>query len=102
MIWRVADAKQRLSEVIRLAEKRPQVIYNRDTPVAAVVSAADLAAFIELREQSRHTLRDAVKEMVEIARDERYELPILRRTDRPNPLDIETPSRKKRRRRAPR
>lgn len=70
-----------------MAEQRPQIIYNRSTPVAAVVSATDYAAFMELREGTRRSLKDAVREMVEVADDERYVLPAESRTERPNPLD---------------
>ena len=45
MNWNVAQAKQRLSEVIREATREPQVIYNRNQPVAAVIAAEDLAAY---------------------------------------------------------
>ncbi|THF66274.1 type II toxin-antitoxin system Phd/YefM family antitoxin [Pseudothauera nasutitermitis] len=45
MSWNVAQAKQHLSEVLRLAAEEPQVIYNRSRPVAAVIPAQDLEAF---------------------------------------------------------
>jgi prevent-host-death family protein len=94
MSWKVAEAKQRLSELIRLAEKRPQVITNRDTPVAAIVSSSDYAEYMELREKDRHTFGDVVRDLAEAARDEGYELPASRRTDRPNPLDAKQKKRR--------
>jgi prevent-host-death family protein len=36
--WKIADAKQRFSEVVRRAQHQPQVIQNRDRPVAVVMS----------------------------------------------------------------
>ena len=39
MDWNVAQAKQRLSEVLRSAAEEPQRIYNRRRLVAAVVNA---------------------------------------------------------------
>lgn len=45
MNWNVAQAKQHLSEVIREAAHTPQLIYNRNRPVAAVIAAEDLASY---------------------------------------------------------
>jgi len=45
MNWNVAQAKQHLSEVIREAAREPQLIYNRNTPVAAVIAAEELAEY---------------------------------------------------------
>ena len=38
MAWKVAEAKQRLSEVLRCAAREPQTIYSRSRPVAVVVA----------------------------------------------------------------
>ena len=45
MEWKIAEAKQRLSELIRASAHGPQLIYNRDTPVAAVIAAGELADY---------------------------------------------------------
>lgn len=45
MHWNVALAKQRLSELIREAAIEPQVIYNRDSPVAVVIAAEELTEY---------------------------------------------------------
>ena len=45
MHWNVAQAKQRLSEVIREAAREPQTIYNRNAPVAVVIAAEELAEY---------------------------------------------------------
>lgn len=41
MSWKIGEAKQRFSEVVRLAEKAPQVIKNRDRVVAVVMNPRD-------------------------------------------------------------
>lgn len=41
MAWKIGEAKQRFSEVVRLAEKAPQIIKNRDRVVAVVMSPRD-------------------------------------------------------------
>ena len=45
MKWSVAQAKQRLSEVIRNAAREPQVIYNRNSAVAVVIAAEELPEY---------------------------------------------------------
>ena len=102
MSWKVAEAKQRLSEVIRDAQKEPQIITNRETPVAAVLSAADLGVYLELRDKHRHTLRDAIEALVGAAAEEDYTLHPPARVDRASPLDPKRPSKRKRKRRASR
>lgn len=36
--WKIGEAKQRFSEVVRRSESEPQLIYRRDRLVAAIVS----------------------------------------------------------------
>ncbi|MEN9313669.1 MAG: hypothetical protein RIS35_62 [Pseudomonadota bacterium] len=50
--WSVAEAKQRLSEVLRLAAREPQPIYNRGRLVAALVDAEAFAAFERWRRET--------------------------------------------------
>lgn len=45
MNWNVAQAKQRLSEIIREAAHEPQMIYSRNRPVAALIAAEDMADY---------------------------------------------------------
>ena len=49
MPWNIAQAKQHFSEVVKQATTEPQLIYNRNQPVAALISADDYAAFEEWR-----------------------------------------------------
>lgn len=39
MDWRIAQAKQKFSELIGAVRQEPQLIYNRDQLVAAVIEA---------------------------------------------------------------
>ena len=81
--WRIGEAKQRFSEVVRRASTEPQRIYNRDRLVAAMVSA-DLLDEIERlrRERSTWTLDTAFSEIREICKEEGYELDVGERRDR--------------------
>ena len=45
MNWNIAQAKQNFSEVVKLAATEPQIIYNRNTPVAALIAAEELAEY---------------------------------------------------------
>jgi prevent-host-death family protein len=47
MDWKVAEAKQRFSELLREAVTEPQLIHNRSRLVAVVVGAADNAIALE-------------------------------------------------------
>ncbi|MDD5296076.1 MAG: hypothetical protein PHU46_04110 [Rhodocyclaceae bacterium] len=87
MSWNIAQAKQQLSEVLRLSAEEPQMIYNRDRCVASVIDAATFKAFEEWRkEASKKTLGEEFAELRQIASEESYELPTRPRPEvgRPN------------------
>ena len=82
-MWRIAEAKQQFSEVVRRAGDAPQKIYRRDRLVAAVVSP-DVLATLEAasRQQSAVTLADAFSDIRSACLEERYELELPERRDR--------------------
>jgi hypothetical protein len=87
MPWNIAQAKQQFSEVVRLTAEEPQMIYNRDRCVAAVIDAATFAAFDAWRKKAaRKTLGEEFAELRRIAAEDNYEFPTLPRseTGRPN------------------
>jgi prevent-host-death family protein len=90
MVWKVAEAKQRFSEVLRRAERAPQVIQNRDRVVGAVIGAEDARAFQDFRARRRGPIGDALREAARICEEEREDLQIVPRADRPNPM-LEAP-----------
>ena len=82
-IWRIAEAKQQFSEVVRRSGDVPQKIYRRDRLVAAVVSPDALAAIEAVRrQQSPRTLADAFSSIRSACLEERYELELPERRDR--------------------
>ena len=82
-IWRIAEAKQQFSEVVRRSGDAPQKIYRRDRLVAAVVSPDVLAAIETVRrQQSPLTLADAFSDVRSACLEERYELEFPERQDR--------------------
>lgn len=85
MRWSVAEAKQKFSDVVRKAGREPQLIFNRERLVAAVVDPESFEAFQTWREhQQKQTLADAFIELQQIATEERYVLDIPPRVDRRN------------------
>ncbi len=88
MPWNIAQAKQRFSEVVKQAAEEPQLIYNRNQPVAAVIGAKEFAKFQEWRKSQMkpRTLADDFAELRKLLKDEGFEngLELPPRVDRPN------------------
>jgi prevent-host-death family protein len=84
MHWKLADAKQQLSQVVRLAKGEPQILQNRDEPVAAVVNLEEFERFREWQRRNEKTLAEAFADLRQIAADENWEPTLPPRRDRPN------------------
>ena len=89
MTWNIASAKQQFSEVVRLTAEEPQAIYNRDKPVAVLVSAEDFEEFKQWKAQrAQPSLLELFAKMraalIEEGFDDGLDLPP--RTDRYNPM----------------
>jgi prevent-host-death family protein len=86
--WNIAQAKQQFSEVVRLSAKEPQAIYNRETPVAAVINAEEYAQFQQWRTASQEpTLEQQFDELRQALAEVGFnELPTVPRKslERPN------------------
>ncbi len=89
MTWNIANAKQQFSEVVRLAAQEPQPIYNRDKPVAVLISAQDYEDFKQWQAQRKQpSLSELFAEIRAILAAEGEDgIEIPPRTDRPNPFD---------------
>jgi prevent-host-death family protein len=93
MTWSIARAKQHLSEVVRLAAKEPQRLYNRGRLVGALIDAESFRAFEQWRTESAQA---TVAEQFERIRAELAAQgeagaidglpPAPERADRPNPF----------------
>jgi len=86
MNWNVAEAKQRLSEVLRAAAAEPQRIYNRRRLVAAVVDGETFEAFSRWAERSaKRSIGEEFADLRRICAEEGgWKLPSPDREDRPN------------------
>jgi len=83
MAWSVAEAKQRLSELLRSAAKEPQTIENRSQPVAVVVALDAFREFAAWRAQRRaRSVGEAFAELRSLAAGSGYRLVLPRRRDR--------------------
>ena len=90
MMWNIANAKQQFSEVVRLTAVEPQAIYNRDKPVAVMISAADFEEFKQLRAERRApSLTELFAQFRAAAIDDGFEdgIDVGPRVDRPSPFD---------------
>ena len=87
MDWKIAEAKQKFSELVKAAENEPQWIYNRDKLVVAMVPAETLKEFLGWRRQrEERSLAEAFEELRRICEEEDYTLEIPRRQERSNPF----------------
>lgn len=87
MRWKIGQAKQRFSEVVRRAATEPQLICNRDRVVAAVVDAESAERLQAIRENERRSsIADAFEALRAITRREQYTLRTPSRKNRRNPF----------------
>jgi prevent-host-death family protein len=85
--WNIAEAKQKLSDVVRRAASEPQPIFSREREVAVLVDADTFRAFQAWRErEARRSFAGAFAELRQICADENYELTAPIRLDRTNPF----------------
>ena len=89
MTWNIANAKQQFSEVVRLTAEEPQAIYNRDKPVAVMISAAEYEEFKRWKQEKKQPtlveLFDEIRAILAAEGEDGIEVPP--RVDRPNPFD---------------
>lgn len=86
MEWTVGQARQRFSELLRESAEQPQIITNRNRPIAAVVDSNTFQEFEQWRSRRRKSLFDCFSELRAILDNESYELTIPERTSRNNPF----------------
>ncbi|MEZ4223384.1 MAG: hypothetical protein R3B13_20730 [Polyangiaceae bacterium] len=86
MSWRIGQAKQRFSEVLRRAAEEPQLIHDRDRLVAAVIGPLDAEEFLAWRRQRQLSLAEAFDTARQICSEEGGGLELDPRADRKNPL----------------
>ena len=87
MNWKIEEAQQKFSQVINAAVAEPQLIYNHDKLVAAVVEVEIFQKFLAWQQQQRKpSLADAFTELRQLCAQENYTLEIPASEDRFNPF----------------
>lgn len=68
MNWNIAQAKQHFSDVVKQAAIEPQIIYNRNTPVAAMITAEELEEYRTLKAASTPAKKSLLEHFAEMRR----------------------------------
>ena len=85
MHWKISEAKQNFSEVVKLAAVEPQRIFNRERLVAAVVDGETLRAFQDWQAgHERASLAHRFAELRALVAAEDYDVNLPQRRDRVN------------------
>jgi len=85
MKWSVAQAKQRLSELLRTSAKEPQTILSRSRAVAVVVNVESFEQFQAWQSARRaRTVAEAFDELRTLAASADYAVKVPRRRNRRN------------------
>jgi hypothetical protein len=80
MNWKIEEAQQQLSKLMTAAVSEPQLIYNHDKLVAAVVEAELFQVFLAWqKQQCQPSLADTFSQLRQICVEENYTLEILTR-----------------------
>jgi hypothetical protein len=84
MDWKIGEAQQKFSELINAAIEAPQLIYNQNQLVVAVVEANIFQEFLAWRHQcNKQSLANAFIQLHQICEEEDYILEIPPRQDQP-------------------
>lgn len=87
MRWKIGEAKQRFSEVVRRAATEPQIICNRERVVAAVVDAESAERLRAMRDrEDRPSIAEAFEALRTLVAREGYTLRTPSRKNRRNPF----------------
>jgi prevent-host-death family protein len=84
--WKISEAKARLSEVVSNCVEEPQVLYNRQKPVAALIDIEEYEAFLAYKQSTKKkTIAEMLDELDEIKKLEPGDFELPPRTSRPIP-----------------
>ena len=81
--WNIAVAKSSFSELIMDSKKEPQIITNRNRPVAVVMDISEYES-LGLKKVKTPTVGDLLHELRAIQNDEKAVIEIPARRDRRN------------------
>ena len=82
MKWKISEAKARFSEMVEMGQREPQVIMNRERPVAVLMDLQTFKRFESFEhEQQRPKIGELLMELTEINQQE-DDCEVPRRVDR--------------------
>ncbi|MDX1958733.1 MAG: type II toxin-antitoxin system Phd/YefM family antitoxin [Leptospiraceae bacterium] len=86
ILWNIAGAKSKFSELIGIAIKEPQVIYNRKEPKIVMLSYSEFKRLSELDVlvHKKPAWSDFTKFSSELTKKKSFELELPSRNDRRN------------------
>lgn len=85
MTWDITEAQEKFTDLLTASHQEPQLIYNEQGLVAAVIQGDVWQQFIIWkRQQQTRTIADAFAELRQICQDENFTLEIPERQDRNN------------------
>ena len=87
MIWKIEETQQQFPEIIDASGATPQLIYERDRQVVAVIRAGLFQEFLTWQQKQQSiSLVEALEELHQICLEENYTFEISQRSDRANPF----------------
>ncbi|MGD1930204.1 MAG: type II toxin-antitoxin system prevent-host-death family antitoxin [Leptolyngbyaceae cyanobacterium] len=87
MTWNIDEAQQRFPELLDAAVQNPQVIYQHNHPVAAVIRADLWQEFLSWKAQQQpQSLAQTFAEMRQLCTEEDYTFELSPRSDRPQSI----------------
>ena len=87
MAWTIEEAQEKLTELINAASSEPQLIYDREQAVVAIVEAELFQEFLIWHQQrQKPPLTDAFAQLRQLCDEENYQIEIPERQNRSNPF----------------
>lgn len=88
MNWNIQEAQHQFSELIQAARQEPQLIYEQDQVVAAVIEGTTLEQFLDWHsKQHLPSIAEKFASFRQTCAEEDYVLEVPPRQDRPNPFE---------------
>ena len=85
--WKISEAKAKLTALLTSCIKEPQIICNREQPVAAVINIKLFEELMQIKKRERRpSIADLLEELASIREIETAEIEIPDRKDRSNAM----------------
>ncbi len=86
--WNTSDIKSHFREMIRRCADEPQMVYEKNKPIAVILNFRTFKKLSALpRRQKRPTMRQLLNELHDIRQTEDVEMDIPSRRDRSNAME---------------